>query len=71
MNPLAVTFIGIGSALVGLVVGACIEQYISRAIAAENRELREGLRVVRGYCAGTSARGLTVYIDRLLGDEAA
>lgn len=60
----------VGLAL-GVTIGWAMHAHVARAIEAENRELRDGLRYVRGACAGSSVRGLTRYIDRLLGDEAA
>lgn len=62
---------GVLGLALGLAIGWAMHAHVSRAIEAENRELRHGLRYVRGVCVRSSARGLTRYIDRLLGDEAA
>lgn len=54
MNPLAVVFIGIGSALLGLAIGWAMHAHVSRAIEAENRELRQDR--VRALPAARPAR---------------
>ena len=55
----------------GVAIGYLMRAALDPSLEQENRALREGLRYVRGACAGSNVRGVTRYIDALLQDEAA
>ena len=60
----------VGLAL-GLAIGWVMHAHVARAIEAENQELRGALRNIRLHVADHwQVQALTIYIDRLLGDEA-
>lgn len=63
---------GVLGLILGWLLGLVTYAFVARAIEAENRELRAGLRFVRKSIGMTIGfRPLVQYIDRLLGDEAA
>lgn len=63
---------GVAGIVVGLAIGWAMHAHVSRAIEAENRELREYLRFLRNAPQAylPTRRELARQIDKLLGDEA-
>jgi hypothetical protein len=66
---------GVGFVIAGLAVGFLVGWFVAalgfQQLEAEARQLRAGLRYVRGVAFHhPDLRGLVRYIDNLLGDEA-